>query len=145
MMNKVILIGNVADVKKFDSMVTINMATNEVLKDKDGNKQTHTEWWNVKTFGKLSEVVDNYIKKGDLIYIEGRQRTETSNGKEYRNIYADTIKMLGKKSDNSAPEPKPEPKQEAPIEAPKSFQPSDDLPFILFLPLVIGSLLNILV
>jgi len=101
-MNKVILIGNVASTQKLNATTVINMATNEVFKDKEGNKVTHTEWWSIKTFGKLSEVVDAYIKKGDLIYVEGRQRTEKANNeKEYKHIYADVIKMLSKKDENT--------------------------------------------
>ena len=81
--NKVILIGHVgADPEprytaSGTAVVNIRMATNEVWRDAEGKDQDQTEWHRVVLWGKQAEFAANYIKKGQLICIEGRLQTRT--------------------------------------------------------------------
>jgi single-strand DNA-binding protein len=53
------------------------MATNEVWRDSEGKDQDQTEWHRVVLWGKQAEFASNYIKKGQLVCIEGRLQTRT--------------------------------------------------------------------
>lgn len=81
--NKVILVGHVgADpepryTSSGTAVVNLRMATNEVWRDAEGKDQEITEWHRVVLWGKQAEFVANYIKKGQLIYVEGRLQTRT--------------------------------------------------------------------
>ncbi len=81
--NKVILVGHVgADpepryTSSGTAVVNLRMATNEVWRDAEGKDQESTEWHSVVLWGKQAEFVANYIKKGQLIYVEGRLQTRT--------------------------------------------------------------------
>lgn len=75
--NKVLLIGNVGqdpEIKemKSDKMARFSMATNEVYKNAQGEKQTETNWHNLVAWGRTAEIVEQYVKKGDELAIEGR-------------------------------------------------------------------------
>ncbi len=104
--NKVILIGNLgADpetrfLPSGDAVANIRMATTDTWKDKGGEKQEHTEWHRVSFFGKLAEIVGEYLKKGSPVYIEGRIRTRKWQDKEGQDRYsteivADRMQLLG--------------------------------------------------
>ena len=106
MINKVILVGNVGadpEVRRFDSntpKANFRMATSESYTDKQGVRQTITEWHNIVVWRGLAEVAEKYVKKGALLYIEGSIRTRSyddANGvKRYvTEIVADSLKMLG--------------------------------------------------
>ncbi len=81
--NKVILVGHVgADpepryTSSGTAVVNLRMATNEVWRDAEGKDQEITEWHSVVLWGKQAEFAANYIKKGQLIYVEGRLQTRT--------------------------------------------------------------------
>lgn len=81
--NKVILVGHVgADPESRytpsgTAVVNLRMATNEVWRDAEGNDQDQTEWHRVVLWGKSAEFATNYIKKGQLVYVEGRLQTRT--------------------------------------------------------------------
>ncbi len=81
--NKVILVGHVgADpepryTSSGTAVVNLRMATNEVWRDAEGKDQESTEWHRVVLWGKQAEFAANYIKKGQLIYVEGRLQTRT--------------------------------------------------------------------
>jgi single-strand DNA-binding protein len=81
--NKVILVGHVgADPEpRYTSagtaVVNLRMATNEVWRDAEGKDQDQTEWHRVVLWGKQAEFAANYIKKGQLVCIEGRLQTRT--------------------------------------------------------------------
>ncbi len=113
MVNKVVLVGNAGqdpEVRHLDSGVAVanfNLATNESYKDKNGEKVTQTEWHRIVLWRGLAEVAEKYVKKGELLYIEGRLRTrswEDKDGvKKYTTeVFADAMKMLGKKSDQGS-------------------------------------------
>ena len=81
MANKVILVGSVGQdptIHNFEngSVASFSLATNESYKDKNGEKKTQTEWHNIKMFGKLSELAEKYIKKGNNLYVEGSIKTQ---------------------------------------------------------------------
>lgn len=116
--NKVILIGNVGkdpDVKRFDRggvVAQFSMATTKKgFKRDDGREvQDRTEWHNIVLQGKLAEVAEKYVHKGDKLYIEGELRTrswEDGGVKRYvTEIYGHTMEMLSAhKSQAPAPEP----------------------------------------
>ncbi|MDD2660662.1 MAG: single-stranded DNA-binding protein [Methylococcales bacterium] len=99
------------------AVATINLATKEVWKDKQtGERKERTEWHRVVFFGNLAEVVAEYVKKGALIYVEGKIRTSewTDNEGQKRyttQIVADDMKMLptGKKDSSNGADPQSSP------------------------------------
>ncbi len=107
MINKVILVGRLGkdpEVRQLEnnvSVANITLATSETYKGKDGSKTEKTEWHNVVLWRGLAEVTSKYLKKGDLVYIEGKLRTrswETDGVKKYTTeIFAETMTMLGAK------------------------------------------------
>lgn len=76
--NKVILVGNLGndpEVKYTQggtAVASISLATTSSRKDRDGNRQDKTEWHRVKFFGKVAEIVGEYLHKGSQVYVEGR-------------------------------------------------------------------------
>lgn len=104
--NKVILVGNLGNdpsVKYTQggmAICEISLATTSERKDKDGVKQSRTEWHRVKLFGKLGEIAGEYLKKGRQVYIEGSIRYDKYTGKDgvekyTTDIIADEMQMLG--------------------------------------------------
>ena len=77
-LNKVILVGNlgrdpeIRSMQNGDKVANLNIATSENWKDRDGNRQTKTEWHRVVIFGKIAEVCERYLKKGSKVLIEGK-------------------------------------------------------------------------
>src|ERR1700739_735021 len=93
--NKVILVGNVGkepEVKFATSGTAIanfSIATSERFKDKSGEWQDRTEWHNLVAYQRTAEIIRDYVKKGNKLYIEGRIQTrswddKTSGEKKYR-------------------------------------------------------------
>ncbi|MEM4364011.1 MAG: single-stranded DNA-binding protein [Candidatus Diapherotrites archaeon] len=76
--NKVIIVGTVGrdpEVKTFENgeIVTFSLATNENYKDKNGNPVEKTEWHNIVIgIPNICEIAKKYVKKGDVIYVEGK-------------------------------------------------------------------------
>lgn len=111
--NKVILLGNVGkdpEVRHLEggaSVANFTLATSERFKDKSGASQERTEWHNIVCWRALADIVEKYVKKGTQVYIEGRIRsrsyTDQNNQTRYiTEIYADTLQLVGRKSDNPA-------------------------------------------
>jgi single-strand DNA-binding protein len=81
-LNKVLLIGNLGsdpEVRTLPSggkVATFNIATTESYKNKDGEKVENTEWHRIDLWEGLAGIAEQYLKKGDSVYIEGRIRTE---------------------------------------------------------------------
>ncbi len=79
--NKVILVGTlgrdpeVRFAANGTEVANLSVATSEQWKDQQGNKQEKTEWHRVVIFGRLAEVVGQYLHKGSKIYVEGRLQT----------------------------------------------------------------------
>ncbi|MCX8021162.1 MAG: single-stranded DNA-binding protein [Syntrophorhabdaceae bacterium] len=86
--NKVILIGRLgADPElryttESTPVATFRIATTETWKDKNGNKQEKTEWHTIIAWRKLAEIASGYLKKGRLVYVEGRIRTREYDAKD---------------------------------------------------------------
>ena len=106
--NKCIFIGTVGkdpDVRFTQSgsaVAGFSIAVNEKWKDKQtGEQKERTEWINVSAFGKLAEIIQAYVTKGTVVYVEGKMRTEkyqdkqTGQDKYATKIQADTLQMLG--------------------------------------------------
>ena len=96
--NKVILIGNLGNepdvryMQSGDAMATISVATSESWKDKNtGETQERTEWHRVVFFGKLAEIVKQYLHKGSKVYIEGQLRTRKWQDKEGQDRYTTEV------------------------------------------------------
>ena len=87
-LNKAIIIGNLGadpEVRYTASgmaVATFNVATKETWKDKNNSKQDRTEWHRVVAWGKLGEQAGEYLKKGRLVYVEGRMQTREYEGKD---------------------------------------------------------------
>lgn len=110
-LNKVMLIGNLGKDpeirygKDGSAIASFTIATSESWKDKTtGEKKERTEWHNLSAFGKVAEIVGQYLKKGSTVYVEGRITTEKWQDKEGKDRYTTKIivnemKMLGGKKD----------------------------------------------
>lgn len=143
--NKVILVGNlgrdpeVRYMPSGDAIANISVATTDNWKDKNGEKQERTEWHRVAFFGKLAEIVGEYLKKGSQVYVEGRLQTRKWTDKEGHEKYtteivADRMQMLGSRSGGAAPSSQSEesspPRQSGPPAASSEFNDlDDDIPF----------------
>ena len=105
--NKVILVGNLgADpevryLPSGDAVANIRLATTDRYKDKtSGEMKEATEWHRVSFFGRLAEIVNEYLKKGSSVYIEGRIRTRKWQAQDGTDRYsteivAEQMQMLG--------------------------------------------------
>ncbi len=106
------------------AVATFSVATSTVSKDASGNKQEHTEWHRLSAFNKAAEVIGKYVKKGDMIHIEGSLRTKKwdDNGvtKYATDIVVGRLNLLGSKNAGDTPPV---------VENTSSGMPDDDLPF----------------
>ncbi len=105
--NKVILIGNLGNDPEVrytaggSAVANVSLATTESWRDKEsGEQQEKTEWHRVVFFGRLAEIVAEYLKKGSQIYVEGRLQTrkwqdKEGNDKYSTEIVANEMQMLG--------------------------------------------------
>ncbi len=82
-----------------DAVANVSLATTETWKDKQGQQQEKTEWHNLVFYRRQAEVVGEYLKKGALIYVEGKLTTEKyeKNGEDryVTKIAVSEMKMLG--------------------------------------------------
>ena len=103
--NKVILVGNVGNdpevryMPNGNAVANISVATSDSWKDKNtGDQQERTEWHRVVFFNRLAEIVEQYVKKGTKLYLEGRLQTrsyEQDGIKKYSTeIVANEMQML---------------------------------------------------
>lgn len=96
--NKVILIGHlgaepeVRYMQSGDAVANVSLATSESWKDKaTGEPQERTEWHRVVFFGKVAEIVKQYLHKGSKIYVEGQLRTKKWQDKEGQDRYTTEV------------------------------------------------------
>ena len=102
--NKAIIIGNLGkdpELRKLESgavTVSFPIATTEHFKDKSGEKKENTEWHNIVAWGTIADNMNNMLKKGSCVYIEGKIRTrswEKDNVKRYSTeIVVDSFQLL---------------------------------------------------
>jgi single-strand DNA-binding protein len=104
--NKVILIGNLGadpELKYTPSnrpLCNLSVATNEVFKDKSGQRQERTEWHRVTVWGEQAETCSKYLGKGRSVYVEGKLQTRSWDDKDGKKRYstdivADRVVFLG--------------------------------------------------
>lgn len=138
--NKVILVGHLGKdpASKYmpngDAVTNTSLATSENWKDKNGEKQEKTEWHNLVFYRKLAEIAAQYLKKGSLVYIEGKLQTrkwpdkETGQDRYMTEIIVSEMKMLGGKNEQEA---RPATPRHDPVNVPNgSFEDMpNDIPF----------------
>ena len=128
--NKVILVGNLGQdpegrfTPQGTAVTNLSVATNESWKDQSGDIQEKTEWHRVVMYGKMAETANEYMNKGQMVYVEGRLQTrewEDQNQVKRRTteIRCDSFTMLGRRSDAN-----PKANHES-----EKVAPDDDLPF----------------
>ena len=139
--NKVILVGNLgADptmrhTPSGSAVVNFNVATSETFKNKNGEKETRTEWHRVVAWARLAEICNEYLKKGKQVYIEGRLQTRSwedqSGTKKYSTeVVANNMVMLGRAGDTPMDIPSQDfPAEQTVAEGSASTGEEDDLPF----------------
>lgn len=97
--NKVILLGRLGsdpEVRTLPSggkVVTFSIATSESYNNKEGVKVEQTEWHRIELWESLANIAEQYLKKGDMAYVEGRIRTEKWTDKE--GVERNTVKIRG--------------------------------------------------
>jgi single-strand DNA-binding protein len=139
--NKVILIGNLGndpDIRYTAggaAVANISLATAESWRDKEsGEQQERTEWHRIVFFGRLAEIVGEYLRKGSQVYVEGRLQTRKWQDKEGNDRYtteivANEMQMLGSRGGSGSYDAPP-PAQEKPAAsnspAPATSSTADD-------------------
>lgn len=88
-------------------VTTFSMAVDRVWKDANGQRQMATDWFQVEAWGRLGEICQGYLKKGRLVYVEGRLRTDQWQDKDknthYRTVVvARNMQMLGRPPEEPA-------------------------------------------
>lgn len=110
--NKVILVGNLGQdpesrfTPQGTAVTNLSIATNESWKDQNGDIQERTEWHRVVMYGRMAETAVEYMRKGQMVYIEGRLNTrewEDQNQvkRKTTEIRCDNFTMLGRKGDGT--------------------------------------------
>ena len=111
--NKVILVGRLGRdpetryTSSGQAVCNFSMATDESFKDRSGERQKRTEWHKIVVWGKQAEIAQQYLKKGSLIFLEGRIQSRQWDDKEGQKrtsfeIVANRFQMLGARSDAAA-------------------------------------------
>lgn len=138
--NKAILVGRLGRdpetrfTASGQAVANFTLATDETYKDRSGERQKRTEWHRIVVWGKLAEISQQYLKKGMLVYIEGRIQTRQWEDKRdgqkrtSTEIVANVMRMLTPKGEAPAP---PE-SEAAPAEealSPDAAVSDEDIPF----------------
>lgn len=111
--NKVILVGRLGRDPETrytgggQAVANFSLATDESYKDRNGERQKRTEWHKIVVWGKQAEIAQQYLKKGSLIFIEGRIQSREWQDKEGQKrtsfeIVANNFRMLGGRADGVA-------------------------------------------
>ena len=100
MINKALLIGNIgSDIEHRDAqngtMAKFSLATSEAWTDKSGERKETTEWHKIVVFGKLADIVGQYYKKGNRIYVEGKLQTRSWEGDDGQKRYTTEVVVNG--------------------------------------------------
>lgn len=96
--NKVTILGRIGQDPEVrytqggDPIVTLSVATDDSY-TKNGQKVQQTDWHRVVVFGRMAEVAANYAKKGDPIYVEGKQKTRKWQNKEGQDVYTTEVQV----------------------------------------------------
>jgi single-strand DNA-binding protein len=138
-MNKWIGYGNVGkdpEVKRLESgkiVAKFSLATNKSYTNQSGEKVTETQWHNIILWGKLAELAEKYVKKGNSVIIEGEIAYRSYENKEGQTIYiteiiADKLHFAGSKKDEEKPDNKEGQYQKSGKVDVKSMSDPNDLP-----------------
>jgi single-strand DNA-binding protein len=111
--NRVILVGRLGrdPETRFtgsgQAVANFSVATDETFKDRNGERQKRTEWHKIVVWGKQAEIAQQYLKKGSLVYIEGRIQSREWQDKEGQKrtsfeIVSSNFRMLGSRSEGAA-------------------------------------------
>jgi single-strand DNA-binding protein len=111
--NKVILVGRLGRDPETrytsggQAVANFSVATDESYKDRNGERQKRTEWHKIVVWGKQAEIAQQYLKKGSLVFIEGRIQSREWQDKEGQKrtsfeIVANNFRMLGGRGDSMA-------------------------------------------
>ncbi|MQC26562.1 MAG: single-stranded DNA-binding protein [Chloroflexi bacterium] len=109
-LNKVMIIGNLGrdpEMRFTPSgrpVTTFSVATSRSWNTSDGERRTETEWFNVVAWASLAEICNQYLKKGQQVYIEGRMQTrrwedDDGNKRSSTELVAREMIMLGDRRD----------------------------------------------
>lgn len=143
-LNKAMIIGRLGQdpevryTQSNTAVATINVATTEKYKDRNGELQENTEWHRVVAWGRLAEICQEYLKKGSLVYFEGPIQTREWEDKDGQKRYTTEIKalsmqMLDSRGSSGGSNPNPQAKNNksaAAVEIDDQFDDmDDDLPF----------------
>ncbi len=112
-LNKVILIGRLGQdpetryMPDGNAVSNFSLATSEKWKDQSGQPKERTEWHHITMYRRLAEIAGQYLKKGSLVYIEGKIQSRKYTGKDgiertAYEIIASEMKMLGSKNESGA-------------------------------------------
>ena len=138
MVNRVILIGRLGrdpEIRHTTSgaaVANFSVATDERWTDAEGNRQTRTEWHNIVAWRKLAEICGQYLRKGRLVFIEGRIQTREwddrdGNKRRTTEIVASNMQMLGGRGqDEGGPAAPDQQKEDTSMEIGIT---DDDIPF----------------
>ena len=129
--NKVILVGNLGQdpesrfTPQGTAVTNLSVATNETWKNQNGESQDKTEWHRIVMYGKMAETAAEYMKKGQMVYVEGRLETnewEDQNQVKRKTtlVRCDNFTMLGRRQMQS---------QETASNDQPSMNSDDDIPF----------------
>ena len=110
-MNKIIVIGNVGRDPEMrytpsgQAVTSFSVASNRRYRTADGEQREETEWFNVSAFGRLSEICNQYLTRGQQVYVEGRLRSRSYTSQDGQQRYSLDItltemQMLGRRGDN---------------------------------------------
>jgi single-strand DNA-binding protein len=146
MVNKVILIGNLGrdpEIRYLEDRVAVarfSVATNESYRDKNGDWQTQTEWHDVIAWRGLAERAEKQLRKGSMVYVEGKlthrkYQDKEGNDRYVTEVVANTLRLLDRKdtvagkSEDPFPVNEPMPDGNASPGLGGESQADDDLPF----------------
>lgn len=97
-LNKVMLIGNVGNEPEIKTtgggtkLAKVSLATNRTFNDRSGQQQEKTEWHRLTFWDKMADLVEQYVKKGDRLYIEGRiEYSQTEDDKGNQRFWTDIV------------------------------------------------------
>ncbi len=98
--NKVILLGHLGkdpEMRTFDDgskLANFTLATNDVFKDQNGERQEKTEWHRVTVRGRMAEIAEQYLQKGKPVFVEGTLRTRQYQDKDGNTRYVTEVICL---------------------------------------------------
>lgn len=129
-LNKVMLIGHVGQDPEIryvgaagdtnSKVATMRLATTEKYKDRNNEVKENTEWHSIVAWRHNADLVENYIKKGSQLYIEGHLKTRSwqdQNGvtRYQTDVIVDKLEMLGRPKDSAPQQPKDMPDDDLPL------------------------------